>query len=113
MSKGCLAALVLVLLSLIFLYQVIIMALVLPINIECPFNGTIPPRPAVNLSMDEWIQGGQIASCIVFGFMCFSGKRSSSNDCLVVFNILLYLLYNVFSFIWSLIGLAIYNDYYQ
>ena len=113
MSKGCLVALFCILLALIFLYQIVIMALVLPINVECSSDEIIPPQPAVNLSMDDWVMGGLIASCIVFGFLCFSGKNSATNDCLVVFNMFLYILYNFFSFIWSLIGMSIYNNFYK
>ena len=79
MSKGCLAALVFILLTLAFLYHVAVMTVVLPINVECSHNTDIPEDPAVNLSMDDWITGGLVSGCIVIGFMCLGGRQADKN----------------------------------
>ena len=112
MSKACCAVLVFVLLALVYLYMIAILVFVLPIDISCDNNSVIPPDPAINLSMESWIYGGLISGVVVFSFTCVSSRSKSDSECMMVIVVLLYILYNIFTFIWSIIGLVIFNDFY-
>ena len=63
--------------------------------------------------MESWIYGGMIAGVVVTAFSCASSRSSSSSDCMMVVVAILYILYNFFTFIWSIIGIVIYDDYYE
>ena len=113
MNKGCIAALVFCFLSLVFLYQIAVLVFVLPIDATCDYNSTIPNDPAINLSMEDWIYGGMIAGIVIVAITCGTSRTSSNSDCWMYFVGIVYILYNMFTFIWSIIGLIMYNDYYQ
>ena len=53
-----------------------------------------------------------IAGIVIFSLTCASSRSSSNSDGLAGFLALLYILYNLFTFIWSIIGIVLYNDYY-
>ena len=93
---------------LLYLYEIIISVLVIPINVNCPANSTIPENAGIRLSMESWIEGSMIAGIIMFVSMgaCYKDEA-------IFFTIAIFVLYNVFSLIWSIIGMTIFNDFYR
>jgi len=111
MSGGCCAALVFIFLALLYLLQLVVAVFVLPINIDCSFDTLVPDSAPVNLSMQDWIMGGMFSGILMLALF-ISGSRGKESDCAIILLLLFYFLYNLFVFIWCIIGLIIYNNYY-
>ena len=112
MSGECCTALVFILMTLTYLLQTIVAVFVLPIKIECSYDSLIPDSASIGLSMQDWISGGMVAGIAMFAAMGASFKGKTS-DCVMVLVALMYILYNIFVFIWSIIGITLYNEYYE
>ena len=112
MSGECCTALVFILLILTYLLQTVVAVFVLPINIECSYDSLIPDSASIGLSMQDWILGGMVGGIAMFATMGASFKGKTS-DCAMVLVVLMYILYNIFVFVWSIIGITLYYDYYK
>lgn len=111
MSEGCCAVILFLFLFLLYLLHTIVSVFVVPIEIDCSYNNNIPVDAAVNISMEDWIYGGMWAGIIMFVSLG-SGCKGKDSDCSMVLAVILYFLYNIFVFIWSIIGLTMYSNYY-
>ena len=104
--------LIIALIGLTYLLQIIVAVIVLPVMIDCSSNSYIPAHPVVNMSMQSWITGNMVAGLIITLFMCVSSRSRTENKCIIALIVFLYIAYNIFTFIWSIIGIVMYNDYY-
>lgn len=96
-----------------FLLHIIVAVIVLPSVIDCSSNSQIPAdHPTIWMSMQSWITGNMVASIIIVVIMCVSSRIRTTNKCVVWLIIFLYIAYNLFTFLWSLNGIQLYDDYY-
>lgn len=101
-----------VLSGLSFIFYLIIAIFLVPINVECDFNDTIPDDAAIDLSMNEWMSYAMICGLAFFGMLTGCAKNKTNSDCSIATLIVIIVLYVLFIFVWSIIGLVIYEDYY-
>ena len=95
------------------IFQIILEVIVIPFQTYCEYNIKIPDNPAINMSMHCWIQVGLFMGVILFLITCLYAKYAISiNDFKTALLVLIYFIYNLFNFIWSILGIIIYNDYY-
>ena len=62
--------------------------------------------------MGEWISYGMIIGICFFGLLGGCAKSKSNSDCMIVLLVAIVVLYVLYIFVWSIIGLVIYEDYY-
>jgi hypothetical protein len=112
MTKDCWLILFIVISGLTLLVYLVIAIFLTPIKAQCDYNETIPDDAPINLSMSEWQGYGMIFALSCFGLLTASGKLKTNSDCVIAVLAGFIILYVIFIFVWSIIGLVIYEHYY-
>lgn len=112
MTKDCWIIFFLILSTLSLLAYLIIDVFVVPINVKCDYNDLIPDDAPIDLSMAEWQGYGMIFGLAFFGLVSGCAKNKTNSDCLIAVFVGIIILYVLFIFVWSIIGLVIYEHYY-
>lgn len=113
MGKQCCAGLLFIFFALLFLMQLVVAIFVVPINGQCDSNSVIPEDAPINLSMDDWIYGNMGTAILIFAIFCSGSRSNSDSDCAMAVLALIFILYNLFVFAWSIMGLVLYSHYYK
>ena len=96
MSKGCIAASLFIVFALLFVFELVVVVFVVPINAQCDFNSWTDPEVKVALTMEQWIYGGMGAGIVMFALFCGSSRTKSDSDCWMGFLTLVFALYHIF-----------------
>lgn len=112
MNSKCCAAVIFTFFTLLYLYQAILAIFIVPIySDDCNYNDFIPKDSPVQLSMNDYIYGSMVSSIIMMVLLAASGKYNSNSDCAHAFIGIVYLIYNLFIWAWSIVGITVYYNY--